>query len=106
MESLDFEANPWLALAIVLLCLALSAFFSGAETALTAASRARMHALEQANDARARIVNRLLQSRERLIGAMLIGNSVVNIGASAFTTSVLVSLFGPEGPGWWRCWGR
>ena len=97
MESLDFEANPWLALAIVLLCLALSAFFSGAETALTAASRARMHALEQANDARARIVNRLLQSRERLIGAMLIGNSVVNIGASAFTTSVLVSLFGPEG---------
>lgn len=97
MESLDFENNPGLALAIVLLCLALSAFFSGAETALTAASRARMHALEQANDARARIVNRLLQSRERLIGAMLIGNSVVNIGASAFTTSVLVSLFGPEG---------
>ncbi len=97
MEDLSFSDDPWIALLIVLLCLALSAFFSGAETALTAASRARMHALESGGDLRARIVNRLLLSRERLIGAMLIGNNVVNIGASAFTTSVLVSLFGAEG---------
>jgi Mg2+/Co2+ transporter CorB len=97
MEHVNIEASPWVALAIVVFCLALSAFFSGAETALTAASRARMHALEQANDARAAIVNRLLLARERLIGAMLIGNNVVNIGASAFTTSVLVEFFGSGG---------
>ena len=97
MEDIHVQANPWLALLIVVACLALSAFFSGAETALTAASRARMLALETSGDRRAGIVNRLLMSRERLIGAMLIGNNVVNIGASAFTTSVLVSIFGPEG---------
>jgi Mg2+/Co2+ transporter CorB len=97
MEHIEISANPWAALAIVVFCLVLSAFFSGAETALTAASRARMHALEKGGSVRARIVNRLLLSRERLIGAMLIGNQVVNIGASAFMTSVLVGLFGAEG---------
>ncbi|WP_460449742.1 HlyC/CorC family transporter [Alsobacter sp. SYSU BS001988] len=97
MESIEVQANPWFALAIVIFCLALSAFFSGAETALTAASRARMHAMQQQGDKRAAIVNKLLMLRERLIGAMLIGNNVVNIGASAFTTSVLVQFFGSEG---------
>jgi Mg2+/Co2+ transporter CorB len=91
------SVDPWIAVAVVLLCLMLSAFFSGAETALTAASKARMHALAQAGDRRARIVIRLLETRERFIGAMLLGNSVVNIGASAFTTSVLVAIFGDTG---------
>jgi Mg2+/Co2+ transporter CorB len=97
MESVEIHTDPFLALGIVILCLALSAFFSGSETALTAASRARMHALEGAGDERAGIINRLLSAKERLIGAMLIGNSIVNIGASAFTTSVLVQFFGAEG---------
>ena len=96
MDTFD-SSNPWFALVIVVACLALSAFFSGAETGMTAASRARMLALESAGDRRAGIVNRLLMARERLIGAMLIGNNVVNIGASAFTTSVLVGVFGSEG---------
>ena len=51
------NVSPWLALLIVVFCLALSAFFSGAETALTAASRARMHALQGAGDKRAGVVN-------------------------------------------------
>lgn len=96
METLD-TTNPWLALIIVVACLALSAFFSASETGMTAASRARMLALESSGDRSARIVNRLLLARERLIGAILIGNNVVNIGASAFTTSVLVGLLGNEG---------
>ncbi len=97
MDDSSLIDSPWVALAIVLFCLALSAFFSAAETALTAASRARIHALESGGDLRARLVNRLLTARERLIGAMLIGNNVVNIGASAFTTSVLVEFFGAGG---------
>jgi len=97
MESVEIHTDPFLALGIIILCLALSAFFSGSETALTAASRARMHALESAGDQRAGIINRLLLAKERLIGAMLIGNSIVNIGASAFTTTVLVQFFGAEG---------
>ena len=97
MEHVDVLTDPWIALGIVIVCLALSAFFSGSETALTAASRARMHALETSGDNRAKIINRLLLAKERFIGAMLIGNNVVNIGASAFTTSVLIQFFGAEG---------
>lgn len=87
----------WIAVGIVLFSILLSAFFSGSETALTAASRARMHALEQSGDARAGVVNRLLQSRDRLIGAMLLGNTLVNIGSSAVATSLMIALFGEKG---------
>jgi Mg2+/Co2+ transporter CorB len=93
----DLHISLWAAAAIVVLSLVLSAFFAAAETAFTAASRARMAALEKNGDARAAIVNRLLGSRERFIGAMLIGYNIVAIGASAFTTSVLIALVGNEG---------
>jgi Mg2+/Co2+ transporter CorB len=75
----------------------ISAFFSGSETALTAASKARMHALEQDGNKRAHIVNALLSARERMIGALLLGNNLVNIAASALATSVFLSLFGEAG---------
>ena len=86
-----------LTLGAILGLLIASAFFSGSETALTAASRARMHALEQDGNARARIVNRLLLTRERLIGALLLGNNLVNIAASALATSVFLTMFGEAG---------
>ena len=74
--------------------LILSAFFSGGETALTAVSRARIHHLEEEGDRRARIVVRLIERRERLIGSMLVGNNIANIFASALATSVLIELVG------------
>ena len=77
--------------------LLVSAFFSGSETALTAASRAKMHALEEGGSKRARTVNRLLQIRERFIGAILLGNNLANIAASALATSLFLNLFGEEG---------
>ncbi len=86
-----------LTLGSILGLLIVSAFFSGSETALTAASRARMHALEDDGNARAGLVNRLLESRERLIGALLLGNNLVNIAASALTTSLFLSVFGEAG---------
>jgi Mg2+/Co2+ transporter CorB len=89
--------DVWLPIVTILLCVALSAFFSASETALTAASRARMHALEKNGDRRAALVNRLLASRARLIGTTLLGNTLVTIGASAFTTSILVALAGERG---------
>ena len=79
------------------LLIALSAFFSGSETALTAASRPRMHHLAGAGNRRARAVERLTQDRERLIGAILLGNNAVNILASALATSVLISVVGDAG---------
>jgi Mg2+/Co2+ transporter CorB len=81
----------------VLVLLVLSAFFSGTETALTAVSRARMHQLERRGVRRANRVNRLIARPERLIGAVLLGNNLVNILASAVATSVMIALFGKAG---------
>ncbi|MEM7327092.1 MAG: HlyC/CorC family transporter [Pseudomonadota bacterium] len=82
----------------ILVLIGMSAFFSGSETALTAASRARMHQYEKDGDKRASLVNQLISDRERLIGAILLGNNLVNILASALATSLFVSLMpGPSG---------
>src|SRR5579863_7761042 len=82
---------------IILASLVASAFFSGAETALTAASRARMHALEKSGNSRANLVNRLIGQRGRLIGAMLLGGQLVTVAASSFTTNFMVNLVGDRG---------
>jgi Mg2+/Co2+ transporter CorB len=74
---------------IVFGLLAISALFSAAETALTGASRARMHQLEREGDAAARRVNRLLSDQETMIGSVLLGNNLINILASALATQVL-----------------
>ncbi len=75
----------------------ISAFFSGSETALTAASRARIHAAERDGNKAAGIVAKLLARRERLIGALLLGNNMVNIGASVLMAGVMTQLFGDSG---------
>ncbi len=82
--------------AIVVLLL-LSALFSGSETALTAASRAQMLGLAKRGSLRAEKVNFLSDRKERLIGAILLGNNLVNILASALATSLLIGLFGDAG---------
>jgi Mg2+/Co2+ transporter CorB len=87
----------WFAIAVVLVCLLISAAFAGAETALTASSRATMLQLAKQGDRRAAIVNRLLEARERLISALLIGNNSVNIIASSLATAVLIARFGDRG---------
>lgn len=81
----------------ILVLLILSAFFSGAETALTAASRPVMHQMEQNGDQRAGLVNRLRDKSDRLIGTILLGNNLVNILASALATSILITTFGEAG---------
>jgi Mg2+/Co2+ transporter CorB len=81
----------------IFILLFLSFFFSGSETALTAASRARMTALETAGDKRAALVNRLLQKRDQLLGAILLGNNLVNIAASALAARLFLDWFGEVG---------
>lgn len=89
--------DDWIALGIVIVCLLLSAFFSASETALTASSRAAMARLEKHGNRRAQIVNQLLASRERLLGAILFSSNAVNIAASSLATGVLLSWFGDVG---------
>lgn len=91
------DTSFWMSVISILVLLGLSGFFSGSETALTAASRARMLHYEKSGDRRAGIVSRLIQARERLIGALLLGNNLVNILASALATNVLLNLFGDAG---------
>ncbi len=86
-----------LMVAAIVLLLILSAFFNASETALTAASRARMHSLEQDGNARASRVNRLLRSPERLIGAVLLGNTLVDVLAATLAGNLAVSLIGDVG---------
>lgn len=81
----------------VVVLLVMSGLFSGTETALTAASRARMHQLERKGNRRARLVNSLIRRRERLLGSILLGNNLVNILASSLATSALIALFGKAG---------
>ena len=73
---------------IVLLCV-LSAFFAGSETALTAASRASMLRLEKQGNRARRSSIAADRKRERLIGALLLGNNIANIAASALATGML-----------------
>tara|TARA_R110002020_G_scaffold15140_12_gene53341 strand:+ start:701 stop:1984 length:1284 start_codon:yes stop_codon:yes gene_type:complete len=84
----------WLIAGAIVVLLLLSAFFSGSETALTAASRARMHQLEKAGDRRAGTAGKLIEIRERLIGALLFGNNLVNILASSLATSAFIAVLG------------
>jgi Mg2+/Co2+ transporter CorB len=86
-----------LTLGAILALLVFSAFFSGSETAMTAASRPRMHTLAQDGNRRAALVNHLWHEREHLIGALLLGNNLVNILASALATSALIAVFGDTG---------
>ncbi len=87
----------WLAFSVVVICLLASGFFSGSETALTAASRASMMRLAKNGRHSAEIVIRLMAQRERTIGALLIGNNIANIAASALATSMFSSWFGAVG---------
>ena len=87
----------WITLFAIIFLLFLSAFFSGSETALTAASRARIHQLKNNGSKRAIMVEALIMSKERLIGALLLGNNLVNILASSLATSLLITLFGDNG---------
>jgi len=87
----------WLTLAGIAVLIALSFLFSGTETGVTAISRARLHSLANSGDKRATVVERLIERRDRLVGALLIGNNLVNILASALATSLLLSIFGQSG---------
>ncbi|WP_417455537.1 HlyC/CorC family transporter [Kiloniella sp.] len=91
------ETELILAISAIVVLLAISAFFSGAETSMTASSKPRMHTLEQSGDKKAQIVNKLWSAKEHLIGSILLGNNLVNILASALATSVFLKIFGETG---------
>ena len=83
-------------IAIVFLLL-ISAFFSSSETAITRASDAKIHQKADEGNIKAINTKKLLKEREKVIGALLLGNNAVNILASALATSLLIVPFGDVG---------
>jgi Mg2+/Co2+ transporter CorB len=90
-------AEIWLSLAIIVICLVLSVLFSGSETAMTASSEAKLHAMDANGNSRVSMVQRLIEKKDKLIGVILIGSNLVNTLASALTTSILITFFGDAG---------
>src|SRR3977135_636153 len=87
----------WFTFSIVIACLLVSAFFAASETALTGASRASMLRLSKQGRPEPGRVPSLFKMRERLIGALLLGNNIANIGASALATGIFTAWFGEVG---------
>jgi Mg2+/Co2+ transporter CorB len=92
---MDFEA--WMTVIGIMLLLCISGFFSGSETALTAASRGKLHSLADRGSIGAKRALKLTENSERLIGAVLLGNNLVNILAASLATSLFLRLFGENG---------
>lgn len=87
----------WITTLAVLALLVASALFSGSETALTASSRAKLTAQADKGSHGARAALRITEDRERMIGALLLGNNVVNILSTALATALLTRIFGDSG---------
>ena len=81
----------------IFLLIILSAFFNASETSLTAASRARMHALQEDGNMAATLVNVVLSRPEKMIGTVLLGNTLVDVLAAALASKVAVDLYGEVG---------
>ena len=93
------DTSSILQIAVLVILLCLSAFFSSAETALTTANRIRMRALADDGDKRAACVLRITDNSGKMLSAILIGNNIVNLSASSLATSLAINLWGSVGAG-------
>ncbi len=82
---------------LLLILLILSFYFSGSETAVTAASRSILFEKERQGNKNARLINKMRRRADRLIGTLLLGNNIVNIALTAIATSLMIQLFGEYG---------
>ncbi|MCU0902132.1 MAG: HlyC/CorC family transporter [Cypionkella sp.] len=87
----------WLTAAAILGLLVMSAFFSGSETALTASSRSKLKAQADKGTRGAASAMKVTEDRERMIGALLLGNNIVNILSASLATALLTRMFGDSG---------
>ena len=83
-------------LIIIFILITLSAFFSSAETAFISVNKIKMQTLEKNGSKRAKIVNTICQNTDKMLSAILIGNNIVNLSASAITTTLATDLLGSK----------
>ena len=92
-----FDAAFWTTSGVILFLLVLSAFFSGSETALTAASRGKLRTQADKGSKGAQRALDITEDNERLIGSVLLGNNLVNILAASLATALFTRAFGESG---------
>ena len=92
------DTQPWEIISLIIL-LILSGFFSASETALMALSKIRVRHMVDEGVKGAKLVEKLTNDPNRLLGGILIGNNIVNIGASSLATIIATDLFGSAGAG-------
>ncbi len=97
MPDATLDTAFWLTCAAILALLVMSAFFSGSETALTAASRGKLKAQADRGSRGAKAAMAITEDRERMIGALLLGNNIVNILSASLATALLTKMFGDNG---------
>ena len=78
----------------ILILVLLSAFFSSAETSMTAANRLRIHSLVEQGNKRAIILEKVISNSGKMLSTILIGNNIVNIAASSLATTFTIKVFG------------
>ncbi len=94
---MTLDAAFWLTTLAILCLLILSAFFSGSETALTASSRGKLKAQADKGSRGAVSAMKVTEDSERMIGALLLGNNIVNILAASLATALLTRMLGDSG---------
>jgi len=92
-----YDIAFWITTGVIFLLLVLSGFFSGSETALTAASRGKLRAQADKGSRGAERALSITEDNERLIGSVLLGNNLVNILAASLATSLFTRAFGESG---------
>lgn len=90
------EPDSTIQVVAILILILLSAFFSSAETALTTVNKHRLRALAEEGNRNAQRVLKLIENPAKMLSAILIGNNIVNISASALTTTVTTNVFGSK----------
>lgn len=96
---MNFTIHTYIQFAVLIVLLALSFFFSSAETALTTVSRIKMRTLTDEGDKRAQRVLAITDDKSRMLSAILIGNNIVNLSASSLATTLAIQLLGSYGAG-------
>ncbi|MDC0737047.1 HlyC/CorC family transporter [Cognatishimia sp. SS12] len=94
---MGLDSAFWVTAGAIAVLLALSAFFSGSETALTAASRGKLRSQADKGNTGAQRALDVTEDSERLIGSVLLGNNLVNILATSLATALFTRVFGESG---------
>lgn len=95
--SSNIDGAFWITSGAIVLLLVVSAFFSGSETALTAASRGKLRMQADKGSRGARAALDITEDNERLIGSVLLGNNLVNILAASLATALFTGILGQNG---------